>query len=183
MLSRIFETFFQKTIDFGKNLDMMHIVEVGRRSCYLRHIALRTKIDMWLNPYHWILCKLLESPRASCLTRSRASRVSYPISFCALRAPCPTRSRVHRAVMPYIVPYGLLCFTCLVLYVASCLALYEAFFLTYPIVSYLAYSMSYITIFALEVQFHGNISRSYFSFHLLYVIFFGGGNLLKLKQI
>ena len=60
----------------------------------------------------------------SCPTCSGALCALYPT--CS-RASYPTWSCVSRS----------LCFTCLVLYAASCLVLCEPFFLTYPIVSYL----------------------------------------------
>ena len=71
-----------------------------------------------------------------------ALRASCPACFRSLRASCATCSRVSRAFCPaYSRASRALCFTYLVPYVALCLALYELFFLTYPIASYLAHSM------------------------------------------
>ena len=88
-------------------------------------------------------CLVLHVPSCSaclvpCVSRTLHALVSH--------VPRVIRfSRALHALRPtYLVPYVLLCFTCPLLYVASCLALYETFFLTYlaHIVSYLAYSMS-----------------------------------------
>ena len=95
-----------------------------------------------------ILCPGWSSaPRAPCFKCSCASCTSC---FMCSRASCSTCSPSHHALVPYVpyvprVPHTSFS-TCscvsfvLYSYVASCLALYEPF-LTYTIVSYLAYSM------------------------------------------
>ena len=97
--------------------------------------------------------------------------------LCALPALVPYVSRAPPAHVPYVlscltclVPYLFLCFMGLASYVVSCLALYEPFFLTYPVVSYLAYSFVLISIFV-NLSFYA--LRPYFSVHLLIVIFWG----------
>ena len=67
------------------------------------------------------------------LPRALHALVPYVLrALCTLVLSCLTCSYVSRAS----------CFTCLVLYVASCLTFYEPFFLKYPIVLYLVYSIS-----------------------------------------
>ena len=46
LLSRPFETFFQKTIDFVESLEIMHIIGGWGSCCLCHYDALRTKIDM-----------------------------------------------------------------------------------------------------------------------------------------
>ena len=84
-----------------------------------------------------LLSYVLSCPKCSCNSRALVPTVllcptflkAYlPLAPCALRPTCSCVSRTS-------------CLTCLVLYVDSCLALYEPFFLTYPIVLHLAFSM------------------------------------------
>ena len=65
----------------------------------------------------------------ACVPRALRALLSYVPR--AIRALIPYVSRVLRALVPHIPRASrALCFTCLVPYVASCLALYESFFFT-----------------------------------------------------
>ena len=73
----------------------------------------------------------------------RASRTSCPTCSHALRASCPMCSRATRASWPMCsCASHISCFMCLLTYVALCLAPFKPFFLTYPVASYVACSMS-----------------------------------------
>ena len=107
-------------------------------------------------------------PRAPLPCMSRALHVLVPLvlrTLCAL-VPCvPCACRTLGDSCPtYFVPYVLLCFTCLVLHMPRALL--------FPYVPCFAPCVLYILISPfLLLRFHA--SRSYFSVHLLRVIFLG----------
>ena len=92
---------------------------------------------------HALVYYVFRASRTSCPTCSRALRASCPTCSHALRASCPMCSRATRASWPMCsCASHISCFMCLLTYVALCLAPFKPFFLTYPVVSYVACSMS-----------------------------------------
>ena len=102
-------------------------------SCHTCSPALLALAPYVLSHFTCLVPYMLSCP--TCLVSCRAPRASccmYSCASCVSCASCPTWSCASDS----------LCFRCLIPYVASCLALYELFFLTYPLVSYLAHCMS-----------------------------------------
>ena len=87
----------------------------------------------------------------SCLTWLVLFVRSWPTWLVSYAISCSTCLMLYiLSCLTCLVLCVLPCITCLVPYVASCLALCEPFFLTYPIVSYLAYSFPNINSCTLE---------------------------------
>ena len=115
----------------------------------------------------------------SCLTWLVLFVRSWPTWLVSYAISCSTCLMLYILSCPTCLVLCVLpCITCLVPYVASCLALCEPFFLTYPIVSYLAYSFPNINSCTLEFP-----CTTLVFFYSFATCSFFGGNLFKLKQI